>query len=291
MLKKEELITGVASSIIASVIFTAVWPTNIESKNVFSFVFYFIYVAIFAWTLYAFLSKEESKSPIDGETRRMPRFGKKIRLINLCILGVSTVVLAWLIYVSHTTRPELEAFDEGDYGILVAGFEEKAQNSRHDGKSVQGTITSCLNARFGELKTDDTEAKEIPVSRIPFFTSHEDARETGKKYRAKLVIWGEINLAGVIPNITVVNPTSESVIMESETKLLKNTLTHTALSEIKDIRLPALTDEATMLVAFVTGKKYYDKKDYGKALGYFEKSLPENPSEYIDSSSIFLVVM
>ncbi|OQX11160.1 MAG: hypothetical protein BWK80_45050 [Desulfobacteraceae bacterium IS3] len=294
MLKKEDLITGVitgvVTSIIGSVIFTLLWPTNINSKHIWNFIFYFVYIGIFAWTLYAFLSKKETVSPIDGKARSEARFGKKIRRINLCIFGVSTFVLAWLIYASYTSVPEPEAFKEGDYGIFVAGFEEKAENPKHTGKSVQGTITSSLNARFSELKIDDTQAREIPVSYIPFFTSHEQARKIGKKYHADLVIWGEITLAGVIPNITVVNQGSESFIIKSETTLLKDTLTHVALSEIKDIRLPALTDEPTMLVAFVTGMKYYSKGDYEKALEYFEKTLPENPTKYIDTAPVFFYI-
>jgi len=248
----------------------------------------------------------------------------------MCIAAMLIIALIGVIgpkiwdYINNRPEP----FEEGDYGILVAGFEEKADKPQKTGKDVQGMIEMALNARFNELKIKDAKAREIPISYIPFFTSHEDARKIGKKYHAELVIWGNITSAGVYPNITVVNPTSttifleseslkikpselviikyseslkvkvvvnvnpssESVFAESEMTLLKDTLTHAALADIKDIRLSALTDEPTMLVSFVTGKKYYDKGDYDKALEYFEQSLPANPSKYIDTAPVFFYI-
>jgi tetratricopeptide (TPR) repeat protein len=74
--------------------------------------------------------------------------------------------------------------------------------------------------------------------------------------------------------------------MKPETAILKDSLTHAALAEIKDIRLPALTDEPTKLVSFITGLRYFYTGNFEKAVEYFTYSLPEQFNKYIDSSSI-----
>jgi len=101
-----------------------------------------------------------------------------------------------------------------------------------------------LNARFNELGINDAEVKKTFVS----IESHEQARDFGKKYHAELVIWGDVTLQGIIPNLTVVN--QEDVIfmiINPDTTILKDTLCHVALATVRDIRFPALTDEPTRL--------------------------------------------
>ncbi|ODS32059.1 MAG: hypothetical protein SCARUB_02812 [Candidatus Scalindua rubra] len=184
---------------------------------------------------------------------------------------------------------KLEPFEEGTYGILVAAFEGKTPEYKDKGIVMQGTTESILNARFQLLEIENAEAREIPTSLTPLLKTHEEAREIGKQYNAELVIWGDITFAGVIPNLTIVNPQPDvSTFIKPDTSIMKATLTHAALASVEDIRLPALTDEPALLVSFVTGLKYYNEEQYEKALYYFTAAIPERPTKYVDSAIIFL---
>jgi tetratricopeptide (TPR) repeat protein len=188
-------------------------------------------------------------------------------------------------------REKLKPFKQGTFGILIAAFEGKTEEQKTEGEVLQGTIRSTLNARFQELKIYDTEAREIPSSLIPFIRTHNEARDIGREYNAEIVVWGTITMPGIIPNITIVRQNSDSlVIIKPNTSLLKETLTHAALANISDIRLPPLTDEITILVSFVTGLKYYKEGQYSKALDYFTKSIPKYNSEYLNNAYVYFYI-
>jgi len=159
---------------------------------------------------------------------------------------------------------KVEPFREETFGILVAEFEGNTKEQKEKGKEVQHTITATLNARFKELGIHNTEARKISIDQSHHLETHKDARELGKNYEGtEIVIWGDITLAGVIPNITIVNPRSPmTIISQPEITLLKNTLLYTALDNIDEIRLPALTDEPTLLVLFMMGFKYFYESNY-----------------------------
>jgi tetratricopeptide (TPR) repeat protein len=127
-----------------------------------------------------------------------------------------------------------------------------------------------------------------PASMASLPHTHADARRFGNTFHAELLIWGDITLAGVIPNLTIVHPLPTSV-LRSETTILKDTLTHAQLTNIQDIRLPALTDEPTLFIAFVTGLKYFHAKQYDRAIKYFAASLPRSSTIYIDNVPIFFL--
>jgi lipoprotein NlpI len=183
-------------------------------------------------------------------------------------------------------KGQLEPFPEGIFGILVLPFEGNTTAEQEQGVKIQGTITQTLSARLRELQISDAEVRAAPVSITPLPHTHADARRFGDMYHAELLIWGDITLAGVIPNLTIVHPLPTSI-LQSETTVLKDTLTHVQLTNIQDIRLPALTDEPTLFVAFVTGLKYYREDQYDKAIKYFTSSLPVNSTIYLDNAPIF----
>jgi len=180
-------------------------------------------------------------------------------------------------------KSALNPFKTDMYGIIVAQFNGNTEDQKNKGKEIQSTIQNTLNARFKELGINDADARKTP----DLFESHDQARDFGKKYQAQLVIWGDVTLQGIIPNITVVNQKdTTSDIFKPETTILKDSLCHAAMAQIKDIRFSTLTDEPTKLVSFVTAMKYFDKENYEKAIEYFTYSLPEQSDKYIDSSAV-----
>jgi hypothetical protein len=167
-----------------------------------------------------------------------------------------------------TQEGNLTPFPEGIFGILVLPFEGNSPEEQEKGVKIQGTITKTLSARLRELQISDAEVRAAPVSIAPLPHTHADARRFGDTYHAELLIWGDVTLAGVIPNLTIVHPLPTSMI-QAETTILKDTLTHAQLTNIEDIRLSTLTDEPTLFVAFVTGLKYYHANQYDMAIKYF----------------------
>jgi len=197
-------------------------------------------------------------------------------IIVLALIGLS---VWWWFSIQNKLKP----FEEKIYGIIVTQFKGNTDARKNKGKEIQSAIQSTLNARFKELGINDADARNTSV----LLESHEAAREFGKKYKAELVIWGDVTLQGIIPNITIVNEESDaSKLMKPETALLKDSLTHIALAKVNDIRFPALTDEPTKLVSFITAIKYKEQKKYEKAIEYFTYSLSEQSDKYIDSSAI-----
>jgi tetratricopeptide (TPR) repeat protein len=220
-----------------------------------------------------------------------------------CVFLVFTITafaiewpLPWARFLGVTIRPyvsepkqqgNLEPFTEGTFGILVLPFEGSTTEEQEKGVKIQGTITKILSARLRELHIDDAEVRAAPVFMAPPPHTHSAARRFGDTYHAELAIWGDITLAGVIPNLTIVHPLPQPI-LQSETTIMKDTLTHAQLTNIQDIRLPALTDEPTLFVAFVTGLKYYQAGQYDRAIKYFTSSLPGSSTRYIDNIPIFL---
>ncbi len=176
---------------------------------------------------------------------------------------------------------DVKPFKKETYGILVSGFEGDSAQQEIKSKEIQGSITNTLNAIFKESDIPSTEARRLPDSiRI---TTHQKAREIGKKYNADIVIWGNITIAGYITKITIADYGSASTqIIPPETTLLKDELTHSELAKINDIRLGPFTDEPALLALFVTGMNYYEKENLDKAFLFFKKSLPHNPKIQID---------
>ena len=183
-----------------------------------------------------------------------------------------------------SSEGKLERFGEGTFGILVGTFAEATgttEEERKTSETLQRTIAATLNARFSELKITNAEAKVLPSSVATLFKGHEEARALGYKYNAQFVIWGDITQEGVTPNITIVYKQSQSsLITKLNASLLKNSLTHIGFSEVKEIRLPALTKEPTALISFVTGLKSLQEGNYKTAVTHFKKSLPESLEEY-----------
>jgi tetratricopeptide (TPR) repeat protein len=223
---------------------------------------------------------------------KVPQIKKRNLRIGLKIIGPILIVLSigpfFKLWPAHDLK--LEPFKDGKFGLLIAGFEVKSKDQENRGKEIQGTIESTLNARIVEEGIIDAIVREIPISIIPKIDSHEQAREIGKKYNAEIVIWGDITLKGVIPYLTIVNSRSEYCrIIPHDTVLLTETLTHKALANINDMRLPALTDAPTLLAIFSTGLKFYFDGRHKMALKYFDRCLSINYGD-IDTTPILIYI-
>jgi tetratricopeptide (TPR) repeat protein len=180
-------------------------------------------------------------------------------------------------------------FEQGVFGILVSEFRATNKEQKAKADEIQGTIVRTLNARFTELGIQSAKVKSIPSRVSHALHSHQDAMKIGREYKASMVIWGDITMVGVIPNITISDRGYQlSTIIKPETTLLKDGLTFISLSESREIRLPALTQEPTAIVCFATALSYYFENKFEKALVFFKAALPDNPGGYIDSAPIFL---
>jgi len=219
---------------------------------------------------------EKPDAPKPDDTRFLfPNY-----IIILALIGLS-------VWWGFSIQNKLKPFEEKTYGIIVTQFKGNTDAQKNKGKEIQASIQSTLNARFKELGINDADARNSSL----LIESHEVAREYGKKYKAELVIWGDVTLQGIIPNITIINEKSDaSKLMKPETALLKDSLCHAALAKMNDIRFPALTDEPTKLVSFVTAVKHKKNKKNEMAIEYFILSLPEQLTNYIDSSIILFEI-
>ena len=219
---------------------------------------------------------------------------KRLHWYNIRIAVIASIFVIGIIVYFYIlqTRELIKPFEKGTFGVLVAAFNEKTKESKGNSQDLQISLESTLNARFRELNIQNAEAKIIPITLNQGFQNHEDARAFGRNYGAYLVIWGNFTIAGIIPNLTLVNPMPairNRAPVKAEFTLLKDTLSFGALEEIKDIRLPAFTDEPIQLISFVTGLNYIFEKDYTKAAEYLTFALPNEPSNYIDTSMILSV--
>ena len=188
-------------------------------------------------------------------------------------------------------KAELESFKTGVFGILVSSFNGSTEAQNAKGTELQWTIISNLNARFAELGIQSAQARAIPPNLSRTLNSHQAAIKIGKEYGAAMLIWGDVTLIGVIPNITILDPMRDFyTIIKPETTLLKDELTFISLSQSKQIRLPPLTEEPTKIVCFAIAFKYYTSKDFAKALEFFKAALPDTNTKYIDSAPIFFYI-
>ena len=186
----------------------------------------------------------------------------------------------------EVTDKQLNAFSKEKFGILIASF--RGEHNEIKGQKLRSSITHTLNARFREFNIYNAEAKDIPFDISNGLRSHQEARSIGKKYNAEIVIWGDITFKGVIPNLTIVNQFSTtSFLTGSNITLFKESLTHNAIS-LDEIRLPAFTDEPTLIILFVTALKYYKEEQFKIALHYLKKSISSNTTSHINYYPIFL---
>lgn len=199
-------------------------------------------------------------------------------------------------YWVEKTRPRAtelqkpEPFRSDVFGILVTNF-YGVGDLEIKGRQIQSSIVSTLNSRFKELIISDAKAKEYVLSDVESIKSFNDARNLGKEYNAQIVMFGTVTIKGYIPQIAIVNPHSELLqVIEAETYILKDENTFTMLEKLNDIRLPALTDKPLQLVAFITGLKYLDKKDFANSLKYFKRALSDVSDDRTNDAPIYFYV-
>ncbi len=215
---------------------------------------------------------------------------KRFRILVFCATSTIVITPPMFHFTNHS-----DVFKEEILGILVAEFEDINHEHNSNAKSLQGTIVSTLNVRFQELRIPDVKAKETNNLFFPYLRTHKEAREIGEKYNADIVMWGQINMVGIHPRITIVEPHSRmSLLIQPEIAILKNSLSHELFcnnTNQKDIRSHALTDELVLIASFVTGLKFYQQSDYKKALNHFTPSFTKNLNKIsLDTSHIFFYI-
>lgn len=175
------------------------------------------------------------------------------------------------------------SFQNDVYGIFVAPFSDDTDELR-----IQKSILLGLKDNFKKLEINNADVKMIPAELWKPFSNHNEARNFGEKYKAQIVIWGDVVVSGVKPRLTVVKSKSEAtVVINKDTDILKDTLSSESLESISDIDFPPLTAEPTSVVSFVTGLRYFDEGEYAKAVDYFNKSIPQESTPYLDLSVIY----
>jgi len=195
-------------------------------------------------------------------------------------------------HLQHHKRG-LRPFDEGTFGILAISFRMHSEQVESRGEEWQEMIVSTLNAIFRELAFAEAKAKKLQISQVDIPLSHDNAREIGIKYNAHIVIWGDLTVKGLIPNITLVRLESKAAYLAgTDTKLRKDS---PLFDSFGALTLPPLTDGPAILVSYLIGVKYFDegisqgdKSKTSEAANYFTFALSKTPVDHIDNVPILV---
>lgn len=201
---------------------------------------------------------------------------KLIRVI--AIMAIASLVIG----VRELFFRSPQAFPEWKNGIFVARIKGDSSNS------IQQDLVTKLNA---ELKKEiillGVEAKSLPF-KITETMGHKEARRMGKKYNAKLVIWGSRESDsenGVVRlHITVISEEYES------TKVTSQPFKAQVIEEIK--LPPASAKNPILLIHFILAKSYFDQYEFENAKVKFEKCLnqPQKDIAYENSIRFWLAM-
>jgi len=193
------------------------------------------------------------------------RLGQRILRVIGIILIAGVVIGVQAVFVQFP-----KAFPEWKIGILVAQIEGDEENDiRQD---LVNTLETELNK---DTILMGIEVKTLPLT-IKETMGHAEARKYGKKYKARLVIWGsrEGDLSNRIiqPRVTVLSEEYLSAGVASQ---------DFRAQVIEEIKLPPITVERPgILFHFVLGQCYYSQYEFEKAKVEFEKCL-ERPNKDI----------
>ncbi len=182
-----------------------------------------------------------------------------IILIAVVVIGVQAVFVQFP-----------KAFPIWKTGILVAQIEGDEKNDiRQD---LVNTLETELNK---DTILMGIEVKTLPLT-ITENMGHAEARKYGKKYKARLVIWGkrsgDLSNRIIQPRVTVLSEEYLSAKVASQ---------DFKPQVIEEIKMPPVSVERPgILFHFVLGQCYYSQYEFEKAKVEFEKCL-ERPNKDI----------
>lgn len=180
-------------------------------------------------------------------------------------------------------------FRKDVFGIIIANFEGDAivHGTSIKGKDIPRSMKTALNARFENEHISGVEVQEY--SKV--LRGSKEALSIGRRYNAELVIFGGVNVQGIIYNLKLVKELSwGKEILKAEGAFLKEELSFPRFVETSDIQLRALTSEPASLVSFISGVKSFQNGSYEQAIQYFLKAIPQEEGSQIVSAPIFIAL-
>jgi tetratricopeptide (TPR) repeat protein len=206
-----------------------------------------------------------------------PRLGRRLLRVTGIILIAVVVIAVQAVFVQFP-----KAFPGWKVGILVAQIEGDRENG------IRQDLVNTLNT---ELKKDTIlmgiEVKTLPIT-ITEAMGHEEARKYGRKYKAKLVIWGslggDLSKRIIHPRVTVI----------SEEYLSARVANRDFKAQvIEEVKLPpASVERPVFLIHFVLAQSYYSQYEFENARIEFEKclELPRKDITYENSIRFWLAM-
>lgn len=199
------------------------------------------------------------------------RLGKRLLRVFGILLIAGAVIVFQEVFVIFP-----KAFSEWKIGILVAQIEGDVEND------IQPDLVNTLKT---ELEKDSIlmgiEVKSLPLT-ITETMGHEEARKYGKKYKAKLVIWGsqggDLIERIIHPCITVISEEYLSA------KVANQDFKAQVIEEIK--LPPASVERPVILIHFVLAQSYYNQYEFEKAKIEFEKCLELPTKDFTNQNKI-----
>ncbi len=196
------------------------------------------------------------------------------RLVLAGIFGVFILgALLWLLLRPKISWTPGEPVDEALFGIAIAEFTVGADQER----SEQGREMSELLYQQLEnlLRQQPGLAGRVALTRVGVVRDGEEAKETGERVNADLVLWGwipEFSGEAVVPNFTILD---EKVLSDDSPLLQSVSL---MISGPGTIRLIQLSGRTLALSRFIIGYIYLrsdSESDYRRALEMFELGITE----------------
>ena len=180
---------------------------------------------------------------------------KKQHLIYPAVVGcvvASYIAILTLIpsYNPFKQVAKLRPFDEEVYGVLVVPFEREKDMGSDSQICTSHDVAQTLSARLLELGVKGVQVKHVAEEPVPSLQGHSDARKFGARYRASLVIWGNVTSVGIIPHLTIIQQTW---LKPTDVVILNDLLTHEAIRRDADIRLPYITDIPIRIASLAAG--------------------------------------
>ncbi|UCE22383.1 MAG: tetratricopeptide repeat protein [Candidatus Aminicenantes bacterium] len=220
-------------------------------------------IALIAIAIYWWLSGKK----IVGKARLGQRILRVIwiLLIAVVVIGVQAVFVQFP-----------KAFPEWKTGILIAQIEGDDEN---------GIRQDLVNTLETELEKDTIlmgiEVETLPLT-ITETMGHAEARKYGKKYKARLVIWGsrggDLSNRIIQPRVTVLSEEYLSAGVANQDFKAQ------VIEEIK--LLPFSVERPGILNHFVLAQCYYSQYEFEKAMIEFEKCLELSKEDKILGNSI-----
>ncbi|MDA3791024.1 MAG: tetratricopeptide repeat protein [Desulfobacula sp.] len=198
------------------------------------------------------------------------------------------------------TERKIKPFNNKTFGILIATFTGSSKTEKENGLRIQHSIVTTINALLNKERVNNSIAVKLPLYESHTIRFHQQARDIGEKYNAKIVLWGDNTLNRIIPNITIVSndysksPILNNIVAENDFTILDPTLAYESIEKpFKDIKLSVFTDDILSIALSVVGMKYMAQREYHFAISYFYRAINEknNDDELIRNSVIYDMIL